>query len=75
MKVRRFDGGIAVEYFPSHSHPTDPKDFQRQPLSRAAYEQIDQQLAWGASPKKIKKFLENGAFYREKGEHVSDKKK
>ena len=47
-----------------HSHPLDSKDFQHQPLSKSTYETIDQQLACGASPTKIKKLLENGAFHR-----------
>ncbi|KAK3925046.1 Zinc finger protein 541 [Frankliniella fusca] len=73
MKVyRKSDNEISVVYYPSHTHPLDPTDFQRQPLSKATYDLIDQQLAWDVSPLKIKKNLENGAFERSNRENGDD---
>lgn len=66
MKVKRLDGDVvSVEYFPLHNHRIDPEDFKHQPLAKATYELIDQQLAWNVAPSDIKKLLEEGNFHRE----------
>jgi hypothetical protein len=76
MKVHIFpDETVRVEYFPCHSHPLDPKDFQHQPLSRATYDLIDQQLAWGVSPSKIRKLLQDGAFSRDNRDQETEERK
>ncbi|XP_034241085.1 uncharacterized protein LOC117645185 [Thrips palmi] len=75
MKVHKTENDIKVEYYPCHSHPLDPQDFQHQPLSRSAYQLIDQQLAWEVSPSKIQDLLRNGAFSRENREDSGVEKK